>query len=71
MIQETLGSLALATEPPGEALLKRKPYGRRKQIISSTIARNILGHGLYQAVVLLGLLFIGTNQLKTATNITF
>ncbi|OQV24443.1 Plasma membrane calcium-transporting ATPase 3 [Hypsibius exemplaris] len=59
MIQDTLGSLALATEPPGDALLKRKPYGRKKQIISTTIARNILGQGIYQTVVLLSLLFLG------------
>ncbi|XP_055332695.1 plasma membrane calcium-transporting ATPase 3-like [Paramacrobiotus metropolitanus] len=59
MIQDTLGSLALATEPPGEALLKRKPYGRKKRIISRVIARNILGQGLYQTVVLLLMLFLG------------
>ena len=59
MIQDTLGSLALATEPPGEALLHRKPYGRNKRLISSIIARNILGQGLYQSVVLLCLLFAG------------
>ncbi|XP_055332584.1 plasma membrane calcium-transporting ATPase 2-like [Paramacrobiotus metropolitanus] len=59
MIQDTLGSLALATEPPGEALLQRKPYGRKKRIISRMMARNILGQGLYQAGVLLLILFYG------------
>ncbi|GAU94663.1 hypothetical protein RvY_06393-2 [Ramazzottius varieornatus] len=59
MIQDTLGSLALATEPPGQALLERKPYGRNKRLISSIMARNIVGQGVYQSVVLLCLLFAG------------
>jgi Ca2+ transporting ATPase len=28
--KDTLASLALATEPPSDELLKRKPYGRRE-----------------------------------------
>ncbi|GAU94661.1 hypothetical protein RvY_06392 [Ramazzottius varieornatus] len=59
MIQDTLGSLALATEPPGQALLERKPYGRKKRLISTTIGRNILGQGIYQSVVLLCILYCG------------
>ena len=30
LVMDTLASLALATEPPTEDLLKRKPYGRNK-----------------------------------------
>ena len=59
MIQDTLGSLALATEPPTEELLKRKPYGRKKRIISRRLAKNIIGQGIYQSAVLLALLFAG------------
>lgn len=62
MIQDTLGSLALATEPPSESLLKRKPYGRKKRIISTTIARNIIGQGVYQTTVLLIMLFFGEDK---------
>ena len=44
---DTLASLALATEPPTDELLKRKPYGRDKSLISITIMKNITGHVLY------------------------
>ncbi|XP_031707435.1 plasma membrane calcium-transporting ATPase 2 isoform X5 [Anarrhichthys ocellatus] len=59
LIMDTFASLALATEPPTEALLKRKPYGRNKPLISSTMTKNILGHGVYQLVIIFTLLFVG------------
>ncbi len=34
LIMDTLASLALATEPPMESLLDRKPYKRDEYIIS-------------------------------------
>jgi Ca2+ transporting ATPase len=34
LIMDTLASLALATEPPTEALLKRKPHSRNEYIIT-------------------------------------
>ena len=58
---DTLASLALATEPPTEALLLRKPYGRNKPLISRTMMKNILGHAFYQLVVVFTLLFAGKN----------
>lgn len=60
LIMDTFASLALATEPPTESLLKRKPYGRNKPLISSTMTKNILGHGVYQLVIIFTLLFVGT-----------
>jgi magnesium-transporting ATPase (P-type) len=59
LIMDSLGSLALATEPPTEDLLKRKPYGRTSPLVSLTMARNILGHAIYQLVILLTLVFVG------------
>uniref|UniRef100_A0A183CCV9 Calcium-transporting ATPase n=1 Tax=Globodera pallida TaxID=36090 RepID=A0A183CCV9_GLOPA len=59
LIMDTLASLALATEMPTEDLLKRKPYGRTKSLISRTMVKNIIGHGIYQLAVLFGLLFFG------------
>lgn len=52
LVMDTLASLALATEPPTEALLERKPYGRDKSILSFTMIRNIIFHAIYQLVVL-------------------
>ncbi|XP_072237992.1 plasma membrane calcium-transporting ATPase 2 isoform X6 [Leuresthes tenuis] len=59
LIMDTFASLALATEPPTESLLRRKPYGRNKPLISSTMTKNILGHGVYQLVIIFTLLFAG------------
>uniref|UniRef100_A0A3Q3LT59 Calcium-transporting ATPase n=1 Tax=Mastacembelus armatus TaxID=205130 RepID=A0A3Q3LT59_9TELE len=59
LIMDTFASLALATEPPTEALLLRKPYGRNKPLISRTMMKNILGHGVYQLTIIFALLFAG------------
>ncbi|XP_062456966.1 plasma membrane calcium-transporting ATPase 3-like [Rhea pennata] len=59
LIMDTFASLALATEPPTEALLLRKPYGRNKPLISRTMMKNILGHAAYQLVIIFTLLFVG------------
>ncbi|KAI6187513.1 Calcium-transporting ATPase [Aphelenchoides besseyi] len=59
LIMDTLASLALATEMPTEDLLKRKPYGRTKSLISRTMVKNIVGHALYQLAVLFLILFFG------------
>ncbi|XP_051979267.1 plasma membrane calcium-transporting ATPase 1-like isoform X10 [Xyrauchen texanus] len=59
LIMDTFASLALATEPPTEALLLRKPYGRNKPLISRTMMKNILGHAVYQLTIIFTLLFAG------------
>uniref|UniRef100_H3DF63 Calcium-transporting ATPase n=1 Tax=Tetraodon nigroviridis TaxID=99883 RepID=H3DF63_TETNG len=59
LIMDTFASLALATEPPTEALLLRNPYGRKKPLISRTMMKNILGHAVYQLTTIFVLLFIG------------
>ena len=57
LVMDTLASLALATEPPTEDLLKRKPYGRTKPIVSLTMMKNVVGQAIYQLAVLFGLCF--------------
>lgn len=59
LIMDTLASLALATEMPTAELLLRKPYGRRKPLISRTMWKNIIGQALYQLGVIFGILFLG------------
>lgn len=56
---DTLASLALATEMPTASLLLRKPYGRTKPLISRTMFKNIVGHAIYQLVIVFSLLFAG------------
>lgn len=52
MIMDTLGALALATEPPNNDLMKRKPVGRKGNFISNVMWRNIMGQSVYQFVVI-------------------
>ncbi|GMH14841.1 hypothetical protein Nepgr_016682 [Nepenthes gracilis] len=52
MIMDTLGALALATEPPTDELMKRSPVGRKGKFISNIMWRNILGQSFYQLVVI-------------------
>ncbi|XP_062246207.1 plasma membrane calcium-transporting ATPase 1-like [Platichthys flesus] len=59
LIMDTFASLALATEPPTEALLLRNPYGRKKPLISRTMMKNILGHAVFQLTLIFILLFLG------------
>ncbi|XP_074814290.1 plasma membrane calcium-transporting ATPase 2 isoform X14 [Natator depressus] len=64
LIMDTFASLALATEPPTESLLLRRPYGRNKPLISRTMMKNILGHAVYQLTLIFTLLFIGEKMFK-------
>ena len=52
MIVDTLGAVALATEPPQDDLMKREPVGRGGSFISNVMWRNIMGQSLYQFVVI-------------------
>ncbi|KAJ4767235.1 Calcium-transporting ATPase [Rhynchospora pubera] len=59
MIMDTLGALALATEPPHDDLMKRPPVRKEDSLITMTMWRNIIGQSLYQLVVLGILVFQG------------
>ncbi|XVE70191.1 hypothetical protein DITRI_Ditri10aG0052700 [Diplodiscus trichospermus] len=52
MIMDTLGALALATEPPNDDLMRRSPVGRKGNFISNVMWRNILGQSIYQFVII-------------------
>ena len=59
LIMDTLASLALATENPTDDLLRRKPYGRTKTLISRHMWLFMIGHSFYQLTVLFVLVFAG------------
>lgn len=59
LIMDTFGSLALATEEPTDELLKRKPYGRKKPLVSGRMAVFIAGHSIYQLTILCLILYLG------------
>ena len=64
MIMDTLGALALATEPPNDGLMKRAPVGRGASFITKTMWRNIFGQSIYQLVILAVLQFDGKRLLR-------
>jgi len=57
LIMDSLASLALATEPPEESMLTRPPVNRSASIITEQMWANIIGHSIYQIVVVMYLLF--------------
>lgn len=59
LIMDTLGSLALATEPPVEKLLDRDPHKRDDYIVSPTMMKHIVLMALFQLLILGILLFLG------------
>ncbi|CAK7342676.1 unnamed protein product [Dovyalis caffra] len=63
MIMDTLGALALATEPPNDGLMKRSPVGRGASFITKTMWRNIFGQSIYQLAILAVLQFDGKRLL--------
>lgn len=62
LIMDTFAALALATEPAVDSLLERAPTNRDESIVSSVMARNILGWSVYQIGTLCAVLFAGKNM---------
>ena len=59
LIMDSLGALALATEPPKPSLLDRQPQHRNDYIISRKMTKHILGQAIWQVIVLFIILFAG------------
>ncbi|VAH51319.1 unnamed protein product [Triticum turgidum subsp. durum] len=64
LIMDTLGALALATEPPNNHLMQRPPVGRREPLITNIMWRNLLIMAFYQVAILLTLTFKGLSLLR-------
>jgi len=64
MIMDTLGALALATEPPNDEMMNRPPVRRGHGFITQVMWRNIIGQALYQLLVLGTLMFNGKRILN-------
>jgi magnesium-transporting ATPase (P-type) len=56
LIMDTMGALALGTEPPADSLLDRRPYKRDASLINWPMWRNIMIQATYQLGLLLFLL---------------
>jgi Ca2+ transporting ATPase len=59
LLMDSLASLALASEPPTEELLKKPPVNRTDAMITKRMWANMIGHASYQIIVVLVLLFDG------------
>ena len=59
LIMDSFASLALATEPPSDKLLKRKPYPKDTDIITSTMKTNISAQAFFQIITLTIIIFYG------------
>ncbi|KAI3335663.1 hypothetical protein F4824DRAFT_153641 [Ustulina deusta] len=51
LIMDTLAALALATDPPQDSIIDRKPEPRNASIISITMWKMIIGQTIYQLAV--------------------
>eukprot|EP00744_Colponema_vietnamica_P000450 GILI01000815.1.p2 GENE.GILI01000815.1~~GILI01000815.1.p2 ORF type:complete len:1124 (+),score=399.86 GILI01000815.1:165-3536(+) len=63
LLMDTCASLALATEPPSDALLARPPHSRKEYIVSKVMMRNILGQAVYQLIVVFVMFYSGETWL--------
>ncbi len=59
LIMDSLGALALATEPPKPSLLERMPQNRNDYIVSRKMTKHILYQAIWQCIVLFFFLFAG------------
>lgn len=71
LIMDALASLALATEPPTEKLLDRRPHSRTDYLINRTMMRNILGQATYQLAVMMSLIFAGDYWIPENSSATY
>ena len=64
LIMDSLGSLALATEPPYEELLQREPTKRNESIINGKMWKHIIIQSLCQIILLVILYFLAPKFVK-------
>jgi len=55
LIMDSFAALMLATEPPSERLMQYKPQGKDEDLITRTMLKNMLGHAIFQSLLLLWL----------------
>ncbi|XP_017258402.1 calcium-transporting ATPase 9, plasma membrane-type isoform X3 [Daucus carota subsp. sativus] len=64
LIMDTLGALALATEPPTDHLMHRSPVGRKESLVTNIMWRNVIIQAIYQILILLVFQFHGESILN-------
>jgi len=59
LIMDSFASLALATEPPTDSLLERKPFKKGSSIITTPMLINVASQSVFQIILLTIILFYG------------
>ncbi|NWR40485.1 AT2B1 ATPase, partial [Tachuris rubrigastra] len=65
-VRVTWAGEGVPEQPPTEELLLRRPHGRDHPLVSPTMLRNILGHALYQLLVIFTFLFAALQRAQRA-----
>lgn len=65
LIMDTLAALALATDPPQDSVLERKPERKGSSIISTTMWKMIIGQAIYQLLITF-LIYFGSPSILPA-----
>ncbi|KAI1325968.1 putative calcium P-type ATPase [Xylariaceae sp. FL0255] len=65
LIMDTLAALALATDPPQDSVIHRKPEPRNASIISITMWKMIIGQSIYQLVITFLLYYANLGSLNS------
>ena len=71
LIMDSFAALALATEPPTDALLERRPEKRSAPMITACMWKHLLGQAVWQAGLLLWLTLIPSSMAMFGANIEF
>lgn len=70
LIMDTLAALALATDPPQDSVLERRPERKGSSIISTTMWKMILGQAVYQLLMTFLVYFGGVSVLPGPDDMT-
>jgi Ca2+-transporting ATPase len=70
LIMDTLAALALATDPPADSVLDRKPERKGSSIISITMWKMIFGQAIYQLLITFLIYFMGVDVLPGPNNMS-
>jgi len=62
LIMDTMGALALGTEPPSETLLRRLPYRRDASLISNVMWKHVFIQSIFQIALLAYVLLHGAKD---------
>ena len=68
LIMDSLGSLALATEPPYDELLERKPTNKTESIINGRMWKHIILQSVFEIAILLVLYLLAPKFIKEEEN---